>query len=46
MHCYTPSPGGKHRQGEELRGPVQRRRECGTLHDRPSKRHRVERILI
>jgi hypothetical protein len=29
----TPSPGGKHRQGEGLRGPVQRRRECGTLYD-------------
>jgi hypothetical protein len=27
----TPSPGDKHRQEEGLRGPVQRRRECGTL---------------
>ena len=31
MHCYTPSPGDEHRQGEELRGSVQRRRECGML---------------
>jgi hypothetical protein len=28
---HTPSPGDKHRQGVGLRGPVQRRRECGTL---------------
>jgi len=31
MHCYTPSPGDEHRQGEGLWGPVQWRRECGTL---------------
>ena len=30
----TSSPGGEHRQGEGLRGPVQRRCECGTLSDR------------
>jgi hypothetical protein len=33
MHCYTPSPGGKHRHGVGLRGPVQARRESGTLTD-------------
>ena len=31
---HTPSPGDKHRQGEGLRGPVQGRRECGTLYAR------------
>jgi hypothetical protein len=29
----TSSPGGKHRQEVLLWGPVQRRRECGTLAD-------------
>jgi hypothetical protein len=38
-HCYTTSPGGKHRQEEALCGPIQGRRECETLHDRPSKWH-------
>jgi hypothetical protein len=33
VHCYTPSPGDEHRLEEGLRGPVQRRRECGTLCD-------------
>jgi hypothetical protein len=32
-----PFTGCKHRQGEGLYGPVQGRRECGTLYDRPSK---------
>ena len=31
-YWHTPSPGGKHRQEERLWGPVQRRRECGTLY--------------
>jgi hypothetical protein len=43
---YTPSPDGKHRQGEELRGPVQRRRECGTLYDSPSILHTITAMCV
>jgi hypothetical protein len=32
---HTPSPGAELRQGVGLRGPVQGRRECGTLSDIP-----------
>jgi hypothetical protein len=38
---HTPSPGDKHRLEEELWGPVQRRRECGTLYDSPSILHTI-----
>jgi hypothetical protein len=45
VHCYTPSPGGKHRQGESLLGPVQWRRECGTLYE-TTRRISIESKLL